>query len=200
MVAAPVVPAVVTPPAAPVVPAAGALSSALGTPQPVTPAAVVAPVVPEKYDLKKPEKYAGADSDVARVEAMAKALKLTPEAAQALFEYDATGIAEDNAAIERETAQVRADNIAAIKSDPEFGGAKYTESLTRADQAFAALDPKGELLAELKKFGLESHPPLVRAFMRAGKLMAEGTTIVQGGTRPTDSKSASLKEMYPTMT
>lgn len=156
-------------------------------------------MIPESYEFAKPADYKGADSDVARVTALAKAAGLTKEAAQKLFDADAAGIAENEAAVIREMAQARTDNIATLKADAEFGGAKYTESLTRADQALAVLDPKGELMAELKANGLEHHPLLVRTFMRAGRMMAEGTTLVQPQGQPASTKAASLSELYPTM-
>lgn len=184
-------------------PAAGGFAAALAeNGQPAAggaAAAAAAPAIPESYDFKKPDGYKGVDADIARVQGMAKAGKLTAEQAQALFEADAANIAEQDAAIERETAQTRADNIAALKADPEFGGPKYAESITRADQALAILDPKGELLAELKQFGLEHHPNLVRAFARAGQMMTEGNTFVQAKGGPPESKAASLLEFYPTM-
>ena len=176
---------------------AGGLTAALGDQggQQAQPAAVDY----DKLEFRKPDGYKGADSDIARVRALAKATGLTAEQAQKLFDHDAATITADGEAMVREVAQTRAANITALKADAEFGGTKYTESLTRADQALAILDPKGELLAELKEFGLEHHPTLVRAFMRAGRMMAEGTTFVQAKQGSEESRSASLSEFYPTM-
>ncbi len=153
----------------------------------------------DKLDLKKPEGYKGADSDIAYARGMAKALGLSAEAAQKFVDEHAKVIAADDEAIIREQAQTRSDNIAKLKADAEFGGAKFNESIARADQALAVIDPNGELGAELKAFGLDTHPTLVRAFMRLGNMLAEGNTFVQAKPPNEEGKGASLSEFYPSM-
>lgn len=175
----------------------GPLAAALGADG--KPAAQPVAVDYDKLDLKKPEGYKGADSDLAFARNMAKNLGLSAEAAQKFVDEHAKVIAADDEAVTRETAQTRADNIATLKADAEFGGAKFNESITRADQWLAKYDPNGELAAELKSFGLDTHPTLVRAFMRAARDMADGTTFVQAKPGDNASQAASLSEFYPSM-
>jgi hypothetical protein len=160
----------------------------------------VAAVDYDKLDFKKPADYKGADGDIAFVREMAKATGLTAEQAQKFFDQHAAVIARDEEAQAREMAQSRVDKIAQLKADTEFGGPKYAESITKADQFLAKYDPNGELLAELKQFGLEVHPTLVRLFMRAGRDMGEGKFVQPGTTGEGKQRAASAEEMYPSMT
>ncbi len=154
-----------------------------------------APIDYDKLDLKKPEGYKGTDADLAFVRAAAKAAGVSAEAAQKLLDHHAATIASEEAAIQREIEQTRNDHIAALKSDPEFGGAKFSESITKADQFLAKYDPEGKLIGKLKQFGLEHEPDLVRVFMRAAAASSEGK-FIQSGKQPEASRSATAEEMY----
>lgn len=162
----------------------------------------VKPPAPEiAYDFKKPDGYTGTDSDVSRIKDTAKALGLSVEQAQKLFDYDAQLIKNNDEAITREMAQARADHLAQLKSDPEFGGQKYRESITKADQFLAMVDPSMELLQSLREHGLDAFPPLVRAFMRAGQMMGNGKLHgIDSAKQPaTDPANIPLHEkLYPT--
>lgn len=202
----------VTPPAAngsaAQTPPAGAaptgLAAALGvTPDGQTPNGQQANQPPavdyDKLDFKKPDGYKGADSDIAFVRDLAKSTGLTAEQAQKLFDRHAAVIADEEAAIAREIEQTRNDHIAALKSDPEFGGPKFQESITKADQFLAKYDTEGKLLAKLKQFGLEHEPDLVRVFMRAAAASSEGKFIQPGKTNGEGSRAATAQELYPSM-
>jgi hypothetical protein len=193
----------VTPPAAngsaTQAPPATGLAASLGVTEGQAPPANQPPAVDyDKLDFKKPEGYKGADSDIAFVRDLAKSTGLSAEQAQKLFDRHAAVIADEEAAITREVEQTRADHIATLKSDPEFGGPKFAESITKADQFLAKYDTDGKLLAKLKQFGLEHEPDLVRVFMRAAAASSEGK-FVQAGKAPAQSRAATAQEMYPSM-
>ncbi|MDD4915725.1 MAG: hypothetical protein PHW13_11895 [Methylococcales bacterium] len=78
--------------------------------------------------------------------------------------------------------QQAAEWEAAIKADKELGGEKLPENLSVAWKALNALGSDA-LLQLLDKSGLGSHPDLIRAFYRAGKLISEDA-LVAGGKRP----------------
>lgn len=191
-----------TPPAGATPPAAGAptgLAAALGVTDGQTPPAnQPAAVDYDKLEFQKPADYKGSDSDIAFVRDLAKSTGLSAEQAQKLFDRHAAVIASEEAAIAREVEQTRADHIAALKSDPEFGGPKFAESITKADQFLAKYDTDGKLLAKLKQFGLEHEPDLVRVFMRAAAASSEGK-FVQGGKAPQQSRAATAQELYHSM-
>ena len=71
---------------------------------------------------------------------------------------------------------------AAVKADAELGGDKLAENLAVAVKARDALGSPA-LLELLNKSGLGSHPELIRAFFKAGQLLAEDS-LVSGGVKP----------------
>ena len=61
-----------------------------------------------------------------------------------------------------------------LKSDAEFGGAKYAESVQVAQKAVVFCGP--ELAQELDRLGLGNNPVLAKAFYKIGKAMSEDST------------------------
>lgn len=70
----------------------------------------------------------------------------------------------------------------AVKADKELGGERLAENLAVAKKALNALGSP-ELQQLLDKSGLGSHPDLVRAFYRAGRLISEDT-LLPGSHKP----------------
>jgi hypothetical protein len=71
---------------------------------------------------------------------------------------------------------------AAVQADKELGGEQLAENLAVARKALNTLGSP-QLLQLLDKSGLGNHPDLVRAFFRAGRMMAEDA-VLPGGTKP----------------
>ncbi len=149
----------------------------------------------DTLELKKPEGFTGSDHDLAYVRDIAKRMGISAAQAQQFLDVHAENIKAADAAILQEQQQAKAEHVAALKADPEFGGNKYQESVTKADQFLAKFDPTGELLTILKDNGLDNAPQLVRVFMRAGAAMGEGK-FVQA---PADKQTEKLNP-YPHMT
>ena len=69
--------------------------------------------------------------------------------------------------------------IAAVKADKELGGDRLAENLATAKKALNALGSP-QLQELLDKSGLGSHPDLIRAFYKAGKMIAEDGVVMAG--------------------
>lgn len=151
--------------------------------------------VPEKYDLKMPDGIALDTEMMAKYEPLFREANLTNEAAQKLVDQFAN---DTKAQAESANASVVKQHdawVESCKGDTEFGGQKFGESIKHA-QSFIAKYGTPELKQFLNTTGAGSHPELVRAFVRAGKAMAEDV-IVQGKSEA-PAKSPAL-QIFPTM-
>lgn len=167
-------------------------------------AAVVAPVVPEKYaDFKLPEGVTLEPAQLTELQAAAKDLGLSQEAAQKLVDRTITDRkAVETAFVTKQQAAVKQaalDWKTQTEADPEVGGTAIKENLATAIKArdqFAT----PELTKMLNDSGLGNHPEVVRFFFKVGKAMSEdkftkGTA--PGGAVNTDAARAA--RMYPSM-
>ena len=182
-------------------------------PQPVAPSpAAVPPAVvgdaaaapgatpqsaPVEYALTIPQDSLLDPTAVERVTAFAKAEHLAPASAQKVLEL---AHAEQAALVEKQKADYTAKITgweAAVKADPELGGANYTGMLART---VAVLDRFGdtELKEALKSTGFGNYPALVRFVNKIGAAMANDTpTGGHSGLRPTHKPDA--QSLYPNM-
>lgn len=153
------------------------------------------PVVPEKYDLKLPEKAPFAEADLVAFGTEAKTLGLTQEQAQRMV----TARVE---AVQSTAAKYLED----LQGDKDLGGANFerTKALAIAgrDKFFETLpaDEKAEVTGWFDRTGLGNHKALVRAFARLGKLIAEDkpltAPVVEGKPKP-GSNEAVAATLYP---
>jgi hypothetical protein len=196
-------------PAAPVAPVAdtpAAPASLLGGEPPAKTEGAAAPVegeagkapdAPADIDLKLPEGFAADEALQGDFKGAAKAAGLDSAKAQALFDVYAKAQATAEAKQAEDFAKQRSDWVSAVKADPEIGGDNLQASVLAANRAVAKLGGP-ELHQLLNATGLGDHPLLVRAFARAGALLAEdsiaGTT---GGGPQGDAETARLKALYP---
>ena len=72
-----------------------------------------------------------------------------------------------------------------LEKDAEFGGANLKQSEAALQQALKAYDPKGELAADLAKYGMENLPSLAKFLARVGKAGAEDKSQVEKDGKPT---------------
>lgn len=170
--------------AAPAAPAAGATAPAAGTPAPAaskTETTPAAPAVPEKYELKMPEKSPLAAAHLEKVAAIAKEQGLSQEEAQAFLEHDHE-VASSVVAAQLENVKVQQDEWKkASVADPEIGGAKLAEN---AEYTKRFLDRYGSLEMKhiLDASGFGNHPEVVRTFSRVYRdLMASGQVVIPSG-------------------
>lgn len=109
---------------------------------------------------------------VSRIEATAKALGLSAEAAGTLVQHDhdlVTAYAAD--AQKAWTEQVKTWETE-LTTDTEVGGAAFKANIEFATRALEKYGTK-EFREELQRSGYGNHPGLVRCFVKIGKAMAE---------------------------
>lgn len=210
------------PPAAPVAaPAAGAASTALtgavatppagdkaaaAVPPPAaaatdgkTPAAVAA--TPAELELKLPDGFKADDAALGAFKAHAKEFGLKSEQAQKLFDLYAGSQKAAEAARVAEQEQQQKTWVEAIKADQDIGGARLDASVQSARKAMQRFGSP-ELKTFLEESGLGNHPELVRAFAKAGRLLAEDSVAGSsnnGAATPANSEEALHRQLYPSM-
>jgi UDP-N-acetylmuramate-alanine ligase len=195
-------------PAAPAAPATASETKVEATPAPngqAVPATsqavdVVAPKivaqVPEKYELKLPEKAVISDKEFVAVSALAKELGITTnEAAQKLLNFRNDAAAADRAAI---LASHEAQTVKWM-DDVKAEHGKEFEATVEAARRFVAKFGDDKIKSIFNDHGFGNQPDLVRMLAKAGKTMAEGR-ILSGdpaGEKPKGPKSLA-DALYPT--
>lgn len=139
---------------------------------------------PEKYDYEIPDTWD--ENYKQQVESIAKEHNLTNEQMKAFALH---------AKKEHERfMQVRQENMdkwaKELKQDPDFAGENFQTSVQYALKGLAHVDPKGELLQVLEQSGYGSHPAVVRAMYKIGKML-DNDSIVNGS-----AKSAAQKPLW----
>jgi len=129
------------------------------------------PVVPEKYDLKIPEKSVLSAEHVQKVEAFAKEAKLTNEQAQVLLqrESDAAQVGIDS--LHNEAKTKAAQWLKDAQADKEIGGERFAETVDSANHALEALFPGIEIRKIMDTSGLGNHPTVLKGFAKIGAML-----------------------------
>jgi len=150
-----------------------------------------------------PENYAdfelidGQEMDTAMLEAFSpefKKLGLTQEQAQGLVTIQAGMVQAGQQAQIDAFSQQNEEWATAAKTDKEYGGDKFDESVSFAQKAVETFGTP-ELKEALDSTGLGNHPELIRLMNRVGRALGED--VPGGGSNLTSEKDqASL--MYPT--
>lgn len=174
--------------AAPVngVPPGAKTDAAPGAPADTPPAEVV-------YDLKLPD---GIELDAAssdEFKALAKELKLSPEAAQKFVDLEAKRI-QASAQAHAETVKGWRDSVV---NDKDIGGDKLAENIATAKKAIALGPP--ELIELLKQTGMDNHPTVFRWCLAVGKSLSEDR-MVQGSAAATAAPKTAAQVLYPSNT
>lgn len=187
--------------AAPTPPAAAATPPAAEPPATTPPAAASAPppspepaaaaAVPEKYALTLPEGGPFAPEHLPEFEAHSRAIGLTNDQAQKLLATQAATI----------TAQ-KTQWLADAKADPEIGGAKFDESLELAKKGVDWAFPEGSKGAQffvqnVTRYGLGTHPELLRFFARLGRALREDRPPTTGRATAPAAETRLADQMFP---
>jgi hypothetical protein len=149
---------------------------------------------PEKYEFKYPEGYQVDETALGEYSAAFKELGLTNEQAQRLVDMDAkrsTSSTEAAVAVHKQQVETW---VGELKSDPEFGGAKFEANVGIANKALAAFGSP-ELTQFFKDTGLGNHPLLVKAFHKIGTQLGEGSIHKTTSNQPAERSIA--ERMYP---
>lgn len=160
---------------------------------PVTPP-VVAPVIPEKYDVKLPD---GMQIDAKALEAytpLFKEIGVTADGAQKLVDAQLK-LANDaqKANDEAFAAQIEGWGKAS-REDKEFGGSAFDTNIVVAQRALAKFGSP-ELKELLDGTGLGNHPEVLRAFVKIGKLIGEDGGV-GGGDSGADRSKLPMQERF----
>lgn len=151
--------------------------------------------VPEKYEWTLPEGFEG-ELDQAAVEAfepLARELGLTQEQANKMVELHAQSLMKANEAAREQIASQMQQWNESLRTDPDFGGAKFNENVAIAQKAVQAFGPP-ELTQVLNETGLGNHPALVKTFHQIGKAISEDRFVP--GNQSSGPRSAGAI-MYP---
>lgn len=152
---------------------------------------------PDKYEaFKVPEGMSLDGEVVGKFEAFAKELGLPQDKAQAAVDMAAELVQRTVKAHTDAWQNTQKEWVEAAKKDAEYGGERLTESLSLANKAIDALGGAA-LVKVLGDSGLANNPELIRAFYRAGKLIAEDKFVMGGASRSTEADLA--RKMFPTM-
>lgn len=151
-------------------------------------------VVPEKYDLKLPEKSHLQASDVDKIAVYAKERGLSNDQAQELLnrENEAVGnfITSEQSRLEELTQK---EWVSQIRADKEIGGDGYAKNIEMAKRVVSKFADQ-KLIDELESTGFGNHPELVRMLVRVGKQMSEDSLVLPGA-RPA-KKEVSMEELF----
>lgn len=143
-------------------------------------------VVPEKYDLKKPEGSLLSDEHITGIAEFAKAQGLTNEKAQALLNRESQLQTEAREAVVTEQAaqmtKLQEGWITTASNDKEYGGAEFAKNAELAKRVLVKFGtPEFNAILEDPKQGrFGNHPELLRVLVRIGKAMSEDQFISPG--------------------
>lgn len=148
---------------------------------------------PEAYaDFKQPDGFTF-DADLStEFKATAKALNLSQDDAQKLFDLGIKSNQSSAAKIQAMAATAKAQWQADAQADKEIGGAQAAEHRATANKALADFGTP-ELKKLLDESGLGDHPELLRWAYRVGKAMSNDTHVPasKGGSK------GDARSLYP---
>lgn len=131
-----------------------------------------------KVELKLGEDYLVGEDKLKEVESFAKEHKLSNEAAQKILDNQNSSIREytdKQSKIWNETVTSWGDEI---KADKDFGGEKFTETVSLAKRALATY-ANPEFSKILDESGYGNNPDLIKMLARIGRSIS-GDTMVKG--------------------
>lgn len=147
--------------------------------------------IPEKYEIKMPD---GVEMDAAMLEAVTplfREAKFSPAQAQAAADIY---MQQQTKQLEAHSAMV-AGWANEARADKEIGGAKFAENMAYAVKAFQVAGNE-RAMQIIDTYGLGNNPDILRMFVRIGKAMSEGGTVLGGDG---GGRVSAARDMYPSM-
>lgn len=147
--------------------------------------------IPETYEIKMPD---GVEMDaelMAEVTPLFREAKLSPAQAQVVAD---AYMRQQTKALEAHSKQVAAWANEA-RADKEFGGKDFNANMAHATKAFQAFGSE-RALQIFDTYGLGNNPEVLRMFVRIGKAIGEGRTVLGGGG---GDRVSAARDMYPSM-
>lgn len=147
--------------------------------------------VPESYELKMPDGIEMDAALLAEVTPMFREAKLSPAQAQVVADAYMKTQTDAIQKFQEQTQQWLKD----AKADDEIGKADYDKNLSHAHRAFKAFG-NDKAMQLFDSYGLGNHPEILRIFVRMGKAIGEGGTVLSGEASQRVSDGQAL---YPNM-
>lgn len=150
---------------------------------------------PETYeDFTFPDGFEAVEAKIEAFKEIAKDANLTQADAQRLMDIHAEMTAEYSAKLAEEWNTVRKNWAKEAKSDKEYGGQKFNESMRAAKRA---LDTYGspELIKTINETGIGDNPEFVRLMVKVGQTLGEDSTITGKGVGDVETDRA--KKLFP---
>lgn len=137
------------------------------------------------------------DADVLNdFKGLAKEFGLTQEGAQKLIDLQTALVAKQEQQYQAQLAEQAQQWQASLKSDKDFGGDRYDQSVQTAVKAVEQFGSP-ELRQLLNDSGLGNHPELVKFCHRIGKALSEDSLVLGGTQQSRESDPA--KRLFPNM-
>lgn len=144
---------------------------------------------PEKYELKVPD---GLEPEYAdQIASFAREQGLSEAAAQAMLERDAQLIAHAREEQQRLIEQQSEQWISNLKTDKEFGGERYNETVELARRVWQRFGPKD---AQIGHYG--NNDVLIKTLAAVGRVMHEDT-LINGGVKVAPKSKTLAQRLYP---
>lgn len=143
-----------------------------------------APSIPESYEITPSEGFEVTPEIMEVVSPLFKKYNISQDGAQELANAHMDIMKQQSAAAEKFRTEMIQGWVQEIKSDPEFGGAKFNENMAMARRGLRAVSPQGEgksaLEDLLKASGMGNHPEIIKAFARVGRMVKEDSILDKG--------------------
>jgi hypothetical protein len=150
-------------------------------------------------DIKLPDGIKADEATLAEFKAIAKKAGLDSAKASELAGFYSNLQAKQAQVAVEQWKQRNTEWVDALKSDPEFGRDKYSETANLARIGVQKLGGK-ELVDAIVSMGLGNHPVLVKAFARAARAMGEDSSAATAmGQSGFTDEAAALRQRYPSM-
>lgn len=154
----------------------------------------------DAYEVKVPEGIEVDKDLLAKFASTAKELGISAEAASKLVAFDAERLKAASEAQAKSWAKQGDDWYGALEKDSEFGGANLPASTAALQTALTRFDPKGELVADLSKYGIENLPSLAKFLRRVGIAGAEDKArLTTAPVKAQDPEQARVAKRYPSI-
>lgn len=147
--------------------------------------------VPEKYEIKMPDGVTMDQGLLDQVTPMFRDAKLSPAQAQVVAD---AYMMQQTKALEAHAEQTK-QWLKEAKEDKEFGGKELNANMGYARRAFTQFGSE-RALQIFDTYGLGNNPEVLRMFVRIGKAMGEGGTILGGDG---GGRVSAARDMYPSM-
>lgn len=156
----------------------------------------VEPTVPDQYEFTFPDEFEVDPELVKEFSPLAKEFGLSQESAQKLVDLNTkftNRVHEQNTAAFK---KVIGEWATSSKEDKEFGGAKFNENISVAQEALNKFG-NDEFKKLLDSTGIGNHPEVIRVLYKVGKMLREDK--FHSGSNPDPSNRDVAKMLYTTM-